>query len=95
MSESGLEWEFKELEVPLDLSPIELAQDGAAQFDAIVSEHLARVRQDGWRPAEPIDFVALRAAGRLAGGIVRDFGGLSDYVSVTIRLKRQIRVVRP
>jgi hypothetical protein len=93
-AEGGLEWEFQDLVVPLDLSPLDVAED-PARFDSLVQEHLAQVRRAGWVPDEPIDFVSLRAADRLSGGIRRDFGGLSDYLSATIRIKRQVRVIGP
>jgi hypothetical protein len=93
-AEGGLEWEFQELVVPLDLSPLDVAED-PARFDARVQAQLAQVRPAGWVPDEPVDFVSLRAADRLSGGLQRDFGGLSDYLSATIRIKRRVRVVGP
>jgi hypothetical protein len=89
-----LEWEFRDLVVPLNLSPLDVAENPTG-FDTVVQEHLARVQRAGWLPDEPVDFASLRAADRLTGGIGRDFGGLSDYLSATIRLKRQVRVVLP
>lgn len=88
------EVQYRDLLIPLDLAALDLFTGGTAAFDRVVEAELRQAYESGgWVADEPTDFASLRQAGRLMGGIVRDFGGRSDFTGVTIRLRRRVQVL--
>jgi hypothetical protein len=111
-------WEYQELSIPLNFTwtitshgPLtdrseerRGREEVRARYRELVRAQLERVAQDGWEPAEPVDFDVAVAGGRLkvttaiqkesttfAFGEVRAVTNRHTYESVRVRLRRQVQ----
>jgi hypothetical protein len=116
----SMAWEYQDLSIPLNLTwtitshgPLtdrseerRGREEIRARYSEVVRAHLDRVAQDGWEPAEPVDFDAVVAGGRLqvttaiqkesttfAFGEVRAVTSTHTYEAVGVRLRREVRGV--
>ena len=89
-----MQWEYKDLDVPLNLKLDHGHSEASASFqqafNGAVLSALQRAGHDGWQADGPTDFHSLSAAGAIPWRTEGMWYPGIRYLSATIRLKRLV-----
>jgi len=96
LGETDSRWEYKDITVPLNHRKGMFTRQATFEKNVmqVIQEAVRKESGEGWEPADPMEYSALRREGRIrwkTAFSINPLGDMNKAVSASIRLKRPSR----